>query len=331
VRLGVVRDFALNSTDLMTFQGIQREGVEVTACGTHGVSVKNMSLKVYSDVRSILDEFDVIDVPDAFYSFTQHALAYHDNVFATIWDNLPYAKSKGFAGSLLTRAKGVICRSLMAHETMLWENVPQKKLFFTPAAVDTELFSPLEEDLRSLRPRVLFAARLVPEKGLWDLIIAMKNVDAELWVCGPGDVAPYMDLAERVGVPVKYFGAVTHEGVANLMKECHIFVLPCIPILDIEDMYHDWVEQFGVSLIEAMSSGLPVIASNLGAIPEIVLDGVTGVLVPPRSWHELHYTLKTLVTDAALRKSMGKEGRRVVEERYSSEVVGNELLEIYSG
>jgi glycosyltransferase involved in cell wall biosynthesis len=89
-------------------------------------------------------------------------------------------------------------------------------------------------------------------------------------------------------------------------------------------------EPFGRVLIEAMAAGKPVIATNAGGVPEIVLDGQTGILVPPRDSHALAAAMLTLVRDSKLRRKMGECGRKRAEINFSNKTMIEKVEQLYS-
>jgi len=84
-----------------------------------------------------------------------------------------------------------------------------------------------------------------------------------------------------------------------------------------------------MAILEAMAAGLAVVATNVGDVPSVVRDGVDGLIVPPGEIDALAAAMIKIASDASLRRSMGRSGRQRVEEKYSLEVVVNDLIKIY--
>lgn len=112
-------------------------------------------------------------------------------------------------------------------------------------------------------------------------------------------------------------GFVPHDKIVRYYQNCDIF---CFPTLG---------EPFGKAVIEAMSCGKPVIASNRGGPKEIVEDGKTGFLVPPRKIEPLAEKILKLLRDKKLRRKMGKEARKRVLEKFSLEKVAESFRKLY--
>jgi glycosyltransferase involved in cell wall biosynthesis len=100
-------------------------------------------------------------------------------------------------------------------------------------------------------------------------------------------------------------GGVPHDQVIHYLHKMDIFVVP------------SFQESFGVAAVEAAAAGLPVVASDVGGLPEVVIDGETGYLVPPADAHTLSQRLAQLIADPSLRRRMGKAGRVLVETHYN--------------
>ncbi|MBS1102561.1 glycosyltransferase family 4 protein [Gluconobacter sp. Dm-62] len=161
------------------------------------------------------------------------------------------------------------------------------------------------------RPVVIVVSRLVRHKGHPELLRAMEDVpDAELWVVGerlPSDHGADLTEAferarERLGPRLRMLGY--REDVAELLMAADVFALP------------SHFEGLPMSVIEAMLTGLPVVATDVRGPREQVLDGKTGFLVPPGLSAPLARALRALTQDAVLRREMGAAGRQVALEEY---------------
>ena len=158
---------------------------------------------------------------------------------------------------------------------------------------------------------------LAPLKGYEELMEAMGKVvregfDVKLVVVGDA-IYPHsqrykrklLSLVESNGLNDRVIFAGHREDIPELLASFDIFVLP------------SQSEGFGRVNLEAMAMGKPVISTNVGGIPEVVVDGVTGILVPPDDPNALSRALMKLLDDPSQRESMGREGRKRVEERFT--------------
>jgi glycosyltransferase involved in cell wall biosynthesis len=185
---------------------------------------------------------------------------------------------------------------------------------------DPERFHP---DPAERRDGVLFVGRLTPHKGVDHLIRALP-AGARLTCVGAGGHDPrppesgYVALLQRLaaGRDVTFTGEVPDEQLPLLYRRAAVAVLPSVQVT----CYGKRVgisELLGLSVLEAMASGTPVICSRVGGLPEVVQDGETGFLVTPADVDELHDRLATLLADPALAARMGRAARDVALSRFT--------------
>ena len=188
---------------------------------------------------------------------------------------------------------------------------PGAKIHVIPYGVDLDQFAPKP---RSPLDRVTIGAvsRLSPEKGFEHLLRAVARLRDEgvaLDVVLAGD-GPSRAALERVATElglrdrVEFAGEVAHGDVPSVLQRLDIFAMPST-----------W-EGFGVSALEASAMQLPVVASNIHGIPDVVADGETGILVPPADDDALAAAIRRLAADAAVRDRMGVAGRAFVARHY---------------
>jgi glycosyltransferase involved in cell wall biosynthesis len=165
---------------------------------------------------------------------------------------------------------------------------------------------------------VVAVSRLVRHKGYPELLAAMRDVDADLWVVGERlasdhgeDLEPYF-AAARLGPRLLRLGY--REDVPAILAAADVFVLP------------SHFEGLPMSVIEAMFTALPVIATDIRGPREQVVEGVTGFLVPPMRVGPLAAALRRLVADPGLRRRFGQAGRaRALEVSTEADVVARTL------
>jgi colanic acid/amylovoran biosynthesis glycosyltransferase len=167
-------------------------------------------------------------------------------------------------------------------------------------------------------PVILHVARLVEKKGTVYLLeafarIATTHPDAELVIIGAGPLRAALErrAAElRIDARVRWLGALPHAEVAAWLKRAAVFCLPSCTAANGD------AEGLGLVLLEAAASGVPVVATRHGGIPEAVKDGDTGYLVAERDADELADALDTLLSSEALRWKMGDAARRFARSRF---------------
>ncbi|MCW2943401.1 MAG: glycosyl transferase, group 1 [Actinoallomurus sp.] len=203
-------------------------------------------------------------------------------------------------------------------------------VFVVPCGVDTERFRPEGPvTRRGDRPRILTIGRLVPRKGVDTIIEALCHVrDVELVVAGGPDRADLHRDAEAVrlrrlahdrGVAgrVVFTGQVPHEDLPALIRSADVVV--SVP----------WYEPFGIVPIEAMACGVPVVASAVGGHLDTVIDGVTGLHVPPRVPGALAGRLRRLLTDPRLGGYLGAAAAAHARDRYPWSRIAAETEAVY--
>jgi glycosyltransferase involved in cell wall biosynthesis len=123
---------------------------------------------------------------------------------------------------------------------------------------------------------------------------------------------------QSIGRHVELLGHVAWQQLGELYRRASIFIMP------------SYYETFGISIVEAMAFGLPVVATNVGGIPEVIEDGVTGLLVPPGDSQALAETTLRLLRDPGLRECMGRAGRERVMAEFTVERVMKQTLDVYT-
>ena len=174
------------------------------------------------------------------------------------------------------------------------------------------------DDVPAAAPVVLAVCRLEAQKGVDVAVRAMAAVrerqrDAHLVVLGEGDERPRLEgLARELGVPVHLPGRV--PDVAAWLRRASLVVHPV-----------RW-EGFGLAVLEAMLAALPVVASRVSSLPELVVDGETGALVPPDDPQALAMAITRVLADPG---DLGAKGRSRAQERFSVTRMTDATLAVY--
>ena len=180
--------------------------------------------------------------------------------------------------------------------------------------------------LSSNGPLVVVPARVVPEKGHTYLLAAVAHLiaggDSLQVACAGGgpELENFRREAEARGVAghVRFLGDVPHEDLLRLFRAADVAVVPSVS------------EGLGLGAIEAQAAGLPVVATDVGGLPEVVEDGVTGFLVPPGNPAELADALRRVLNDPSVKRRFGRAGRERVATMFSISGVCDALEEIYT-
>jgi glycosyltransferase involved in cell wall biosynthesis len=172
-----------------------------------------------------------------------------------------------------------------------------------PSGVDV----PAETGAEAEPPEVLYAGRLSAEKGVLELVEAARGM--KLVVAGDGP------LRDRVA---QARGFVPHDELQRLYRRAAVVACPSRR------------EGFGIACLEAMAHGRPVVATSVGGLRDLVVDGDTGLVVPPRDAAALRTALQRLLADPELRRRLGAAGRERARTQFSWQTVTDATLDAYA-
>jgi glycosyltransferase involved in cell wall biosynthesis len=193
--------------------------------------------------------------------------------------------------------------------------------------VNTALFIPAGEEKEPTEPYVLYTGRLSPEKGLFDLLESAKRVcgcmpQIKYIIIGKG---PLETRLRKLVNTMNLNGNVSFKGYMdqkNLLKYYQNALL---------NVLTSYSEGFATTLLEAMSVGIPTVATNIPANSEAVVDNETGLLVPKNNPESLANAIMTLLKDEKLRKKMGHNARKRALEHFDWDIITDRIVKIYSG
>ncbi|HSN65369.1 MAG TPA: glycosyltransferase [Fusibacter sp.] len=204
-------------------------------------------------------------------------------------------------------------------------------IHITPFGIDLEKFKPDRVkkpfDDESI---IIGTVKLLNEKyGIEYLIRAFKivadkhpSLPLRLLIVGSGNLEnklKKLTIDLNIGEKTLFTGRVSHEEVPVYQNMLDVSVS-----VSVSDS-----ESFGVAIIEASACAKPVVVSNVGGLPEVVEDGVTGIVVPPRNPEATAKAIERLILDPVLRKSMGEAGRRRVEQLYNWDNNVQHMINVY--
>ena len=186
-----------------------------------------------------------------------------------------------------------------------------------------------KRDGKDERITLLYVGMGIPRKGLFYLVEAMSRfANARLYLDVVGDTnddpayfASVINLIKekKLEKQVAFHGHVSDkEKIRDFYSRADIFVFPTLH------------EGFGIPVLEAMAFGLPIIASDVAAVPELIKDGDNGILIPPANSEELAKALKSLAESAPLRKKYGTNASRVFEKKYRQFLPENIGAKVYN-
>ena len=227
------------------------------------------------------------------------------------WANYPL-----FRGRLAKQGALFLCASAFIRDRVLAMGFPAARTHVHHIGVDCEAIRPRDpaEETRT----VLHVARLVEVKGTEYLIrafaeLAAHDTDVRLEIIGDGPLKASLEaLSRTLGLErrIRFLGPLPHEQVLATMRTAAMLVLPSVRTATGRE------EGLGMVLLEAGATGIPTIGSQIGGIPEGIIDGETGFLVPQRDAAALALRMRTLLADASLRQRLGAAARLHVERHF---------------
>lgn len=212
-----------------------------------------------------------------------------------------------------------------AEETKNVFKVPTQKLRVIYNGIDTTIFRKVDGEDKQHGHLIMVGNSQDRKKGLVYLLEALRLLqrknDVKLTIVDRGlpdnEYAPQLVNRYNLDGRVNFTGKVGLEELVEHYSRAEVAVVPSL------------YEGFGLPAAEAMACGLPVIATTAGALPEVVEDGKSGILVPPQDAHALAKAIEQLLNDEQLRRVMGEEGRKRVQTHFTWEQAAKKTLEVY--
>lgn len=269
-------------------------------------------------LEKLSKSFDIFHTADAhyYYSYQLATLRSQNKIkhlIATSWETIPFnnesvARKKYIKRFTHTWIDLFICYTDKAKRALIKEGIAENKIEVIRLGVDIDKFR-TSLSAKASRDKqnsivILFVGRLVAEKGMSDLREAFDLVKAQ-----------NSNVALRI-----LSQGINYQNMPNIYRQADIFVLP-------SKRTRTWEEQYGMVLVEAMASGLPIVAYDTGAISEIL--GGVGILVEEGNTLQLSQQILKLVNDENLRIKLGRMGRKRAEAEFDREKTAKRIEAIY--
>ena len=222
------------------------------------------------------------------------------------------------------KAEKVVALSHVFRELAL-QTLPSQPIHVIYNGIDTEIFklgAARQEDLKN-GFRLLCVSRLIERKGmdyLFQAVAAIKDLKIQVGLVGTGSHEQKLKRkAKELGIEgrVHFYGYKPPHELARLYNQADIFVLPSLS------------ESFGMVLLEAMSCGLPIIASQVGGIPEIVESGKNGILVSSGSAAEIEKAVRCLLDDPLLRSRLSQNNISKIRSQFTWDKIAVQYQSVY--
>ncbi len=292
-------------------------------------------MKAISEVKKAIDLFkpDIVHAHYASsYGLIGAMLNFHP-YFVSVWgsDVFRFPKYSLFHKYIfkytISRADKLFSTSKVMKTEI--EKYTTKKIFVIPFGIDVERFKPFEVEKVFNDDSLVIGTIKTLEKryGIEFLIRAFANIKRKnpnkikLLICGKGTLLDELkNLTVELGVQddTIFTGYINHDQVQFYHNKLDIYVAPSLE------------ESFGVAVLEASACNKPVVVSNVGGLPEVVDNGITGFIVEPMNPNDLATAIEKLVRNPSLRLEMGRKGREKVFEEYEWNKCVSAMIEHYN-
>lgn len=293
-------------------------------------------LQVLMGLGRYAQQFDIFHSADPhyFYSFQLALLRRRGlirKLLLTSWETIPHNNEGTYAKRFIKRfslihADHILTYSRKAKAALVTEGIAPKKIATIPLGVDTYRFQPGRKKKHEGKT-ILFVGRLVDEKGAPDVYEAFKKLskkrgNVRLVMLGEGRLAARIQKQAAIDNLLSKIAVkkVAYDNLHSYYELADIAVFP-------SRVTATWEEQYGMVILEAMSSGLPLITTRTGAIPELT-DGVAS-FVPQANPASLCQAMDKLLSDENLSRKIGTMGRRRAIEKFDSRLFASKLLKLY--
>jgi len=210
--------------------------------------------------------------------------------------------------------------------------VDPQRVVAIPIGVDTERFDPTKYDsgLRDALgiepniPLIGIVAQLTAQKGHIYLLEAMRRIvrafpKTKCLIVGDGPLREKLQgLAEKLGLSGHCIFTGARDDIPEVLSALDVWVLPSVAS-----------EGLPRALLEALAMGKPVVTTRVGGIPELVIDGITGILVPPKDSEALKDAILSLLMDREKAREMGKRSRELVVKNFTQELMVRRIEKLY--
>ncbi len=293
-------------------------------------------------LRRNLDGFDLVHSAETYFSYTQQCLdAKRDgrvkHVIATVLENIPF-NNEGIQGRLqyknraFTELDHIIALTERTKLALLLEGADENKITVISHFIDTKRFRPAERRQGNTPLTILFCGRLEAYKGIYELLYAfaalvhervtLENGIRLVYVGDGSEKKNLMRMEHRLGLAqhVSHM-TVAYEKMPEVYQAADIYVAPSTGT-------ETWQEQYNTTLLEAQASGLPIVTSRSGGIPENVGDAA--IFVNPGDVLSLFEALKMFVKDFRMRRAYGRKARERAVSVHDISIGARKLADVYN-
>ena len=247
-----------------------------------------------------LQGFDLVHTAETYFHYTQQCLNVKTRVVATVLENIPFNNEgiwgrKAFKKRAREELDHIIALTQKTKNALLAEGADPKKITIISHFVDTKRFTPAPYR-KSVRT-ILFCGRLEEYKGVFDFVAMTSRLPKTIrfLIVGEGS---QKDKLRRPRVELR---SVSYDDMPKIYREADIFIAPSKPT-------PTWQEQYSTVLLEAQASGLPIVTTKTGGIPENI--GNAGIVVEPGDVDALTRAVQRFISDPMLRREYADRARK---------------------
>ena len=288
--------------------------------------------------------FDLVHTAETYFRYTQQCLdakkkGYVKKVIATVLENIPF-NNEGILGrrAYKKRARNkldhIIALTQKTKDALIAEGCEPSKITVISHFVDTKRFTPQKKKRERDGLVILFAGRLEKNKGVFVLLDAIRDIremkgDKGLkkakiifrFVGEGSEKAAMLKKERELGISsLVEHTSVPYDDMPGVYAGADIYVAPSIPT-------PTWEEQYNTTLLEAQASGLPIVTTQTGGIPENVGDAA--VIVPPNDVRALAHAIKDFLLNEKLRQQFGEKARKRAETVHDIRFGAGKLKDLY--
>jgi len=292
--------------------------------------------RVFSDahylfgLEKMITNSDIAHVAETYYHYTVQAIKAKQKelvkkVISTVWEIIPHNNEgirgrKKFKEISRQHIDHFLCPTNLAKEALIIEGVGESKISVIPMGVDLSKFKTSFNEKPTRNLNILFIGRLVPEKGITELFkafLSLKEKFPNLYLTVVGSGSLKTDITNVRGIKVL---RLPYSEIQKEYQKADIFCLP-------SKTTKNWKEQFGMVLVEAMASGLPIVTTATGAIEEVCGEAV--LYAKQASVQDLKIKLENLITSPSLRKNLSKLARKRAQKLYDCQKTALKINSLY--
>jgi len=217
----------------------------------------------------------------------------------------------------LKHVKYFITPSMFMKNKLIEFGIPKEKLVYIPNFVSFQSIIPIYNS----KSYLLYSGKLLKTKGLATLLKAIKDLpDISLFIAGDGDMKEELEAYVKYNMlqNIRFLGHLEENELHNVLKDSLFVILPT-----------ECYENAPMAVLEAFAHGKPVVGSNIAGIPELVIDGETGLLFEPGNYKQLKEKIEYFLSHPDKIIEMGRNARRKVEKEYNAELYYQRLMNVY--